>query len=786
MRFDDEKSPKIINVTPEVISTTSLGEQKDIETKRGLEEKIAATKRKLAEIERELKIRSLETELDLERRGLRKSGWGKEDNRKERIASLETKLDRIQNPFKWHLVDQIGLKNYKILFGTTERSASIINADVYADNLDGEKSEMFNMPEKFTAVDERDNAVEFSSNGFYLRLINKKELLEGEGIIIDGPDARYDLVDPKGLIVPSVSSSPLGLDYKKGVDALVKAAQSYQEAERTKFETEHPEINLNNTYPNPIDRDQLFEEEGNLKTELAKTIRQLEILERKKKEKLPDLPLLKEDLPKAKEKEIIVKPDSPIVDLQPGEYLVVAGEESRSAQSKLAGQESPIKSETEAETLSTPAEKPLSVVDQIGVGVGSLINYQGTNFRIEGLIEEKGEQKYKLVAPSGKPVYKLTKEQLAKVLEEREAIFLGTATEPEAPIKKVDLSATIRETTQPAPPAPLPAPEPKTEKETGLSATLPEIPPIDSSEQIKKIAAIAELVKSIEETRKIIQEEQRAMEERKKTADREKAELLAELAATEKQQEQSAPTTHKETPSGKQKVLAQETPVAPVETTEILDRQIAKIQQEIDELLQQNVSFVEKKGKLGFLNPKNVIHVIKIDWLVSSKKNEEKKLEKRREVIYKRAEKAKIEEDKKINPFKYFVVDHMGEEACRVVLRSSKDDLRLEELNRKLGENGKQNSLWDFQKIIEENNNIFSFSSNGFTLRLLNKKKLIGKENGKKVILVYSPKAQYNLISPSGEVVNKKGPLDHVEGAKALETESKAYQDKLREEFAKG
>lgn len=195
---------------------------------RKLEETIKAANQRLAEIDKILKIDSLKEELALKRKKLLNSTFGKSKKREE-IASLETKLDRMENPFKWSIIDRICPKNFAILFESDVRSAEIVESEVYRNNIKGIACDFF---EKNDIGNKTDNAVAFSSNGFYLRFKNIKELQKkGKGVDIDGPDARYDLVGPDG------STLLTELNYENATRALQENAERYQKEMLTEFES---------------------------------------------------------------------------------------------------------------------------------------------------------------------------------------------------------------------------------------------------------------------------------------------------------------------------------------------------------------------------------------------------------------------------------------------------------------------------------------------------------------------------------------------------------------------
>lgn len=82
---------------------------------------------------------------------------------------------------------------------------------------------------------------------------------------------------------------------------------------------------------------------------------------------------------------------------------------------------------------------------------------------------------------------------------------------------------------------------------------------------------------------------------------------------------------------------------------------------------------------------------------------------------------------------------------------------------------------WDFRKIIGAD--IVSFSSVGYMTQLINKNEVQESD----CVNIYSEKARYNLIAPSGEIV--KQDISYYESQRLIYSESKNYLSELNKEF---
>lgn len=222
------KLPEVLATLPEFLSTE---EQKKQERIAHLRFKISEAEAKLAHIEKEEKIEEIEKEINKKRKEL-KGGWFGKKGRQEEIATLETKIDRINFPFKWFLVDEINKKNRLIVFGSSEKTKPVINEIIFSEDPGRTNCGIYEAEaEDITRA--KDYAVRFSSNGFYLRFANKKELEEEGDASLDNPDARYDLISPQGEEVAT------DLSWGKATESLQENSEKYQQDMRVKFEDQN-------------------------------------------------------------------------------------------------------------------------------------------------------------------------------------------------------------------------------------------------------------------------------------------------------------------------------------------------------------------------------------------------------------------------------------------------------------------------------------------------------------------------------------------------------------------
>ncbi len=205
-------------------------------------------------------------ELEAEVGGLEEEIQKLKSIEEKRIESIEEKrIDREENPFKYYLVDKMHERNRQVLFGD-DPSAEEITRLMGKSGRDLENEKIWN-PHLITS--ERDYAVHFSVNGFYLKLTNREEVQEENGIKVDDSKARYDLIAPDSTVLYS------DLDYKEGCNLLNERTEEYQQEMLEEFNNE---INLR-------------------ELESLSTIEEKrEFLEQKKREEIEKLEIIKETL----------------------------------------------------------------------------------------------------------------------------------------------------------------------------------------------------------------------------------------------------------------------------------------------------------------------------------------------------------------------------------------------------------------------------------------------------------------------------------------------------------
>ncbi len=144
---------------------------------------------------------------------------------------------------------------------------------------------------------------------------------------------------------------------------------------------------------------------------------------------------------------------------------------------------------------------------------------------------------------------------------------------------------------------------------------------------------------------------------------------------------------------------------------------------------------------------------------------------------------AEREKERKENPFLFFLVDQMSEKVSEIIFGTTRENVSLEMLGLigVLPEKPEEFFLRKFKLIAEDKENTFYFTTNGFTLRLLNKKELWIKEDGKNVIDIYNLTARYELFFPDGKSIKKDMP--HEEACKLIKNEAEKYQNEQKARF---
>ena len=156
----------------------------------------------------------------------------------------------------------------------------------------------------------------------------------------------------------------------------------------------------------------------------------------------------------------------------------------------------------------------------------------------------------------------------------------------------------------------------------------------------------------------------------------------------------------------------------------------------------------------------------------------------------KEQEKRELGEDKKLNPFKYFVTDKMHDSAFWCLYGTDKEKVTLKEIgwvggSEESGKDGKRVSFWGKGRVLPALHNTIEFSSNGFTLQLQNPDEVIEEREGKRTTIIDSPKAKYMLVSPEWKHYEGETALSYEQGMHLLQQKAKEYQKQLLEEFDK-
>ncbi|MEI7709385.1 MAG: hypothetical protein WCI76_01580, partial [bacterium] len=143
-----------------------------------------------------------------------------------------------------------------------------------------------------------------------------------------------------------------------------------------------------------------------------------------------------------------------------------------------------------------------------------------------------------------------------------------------------------------------------------------------------------------------------------------------------------------------------------------------------------------------------------------------------------------MEKDKKINPFKWFLVSKMDEKVFRLIFGQDKSEVSVENVNRIFGnEKGETAHSWT-PPLTGPNSDLEIITANGFALQWINKKEL-QKKNG--FVMYDDQKAQYKLMRPNGTYYyNASGEVFGFKDAKdKLEEDALLYQHYMEEEFEK-
>ena len=160
-----------------------------------------------------------------------------EIDKKEIERGKQLAEDRERNPFKYFIIDKLNPKTFQVIFLKDRENVSVEDIN----DVMGETGRNFKDGLIKTAqyiIPERDHAVLFSVNGFYLKLVNSKKVRkhkDGE-IMLNDAKAEYVIIGPEGEVENS------SLDYEGGRNLLEKTAKQYQEQQTSLFDN-HGEIN---------------------------------------------------------------------------------------------------------------------------------------------------------------------------------------------------------------------------------------------------------------------------------------------------------------------------------------------------------------------------------------------------------------------------------------------------------------------------------------------------------------------------------------------------------------
>ena len=314
-----------------------------------------------------------------------------------------------------------------------------------------------------------------------------------------------------------------------------------------------------------------------------------------------------------------------------------------------------------------------------------------------------------------------------------------------------------------------------------------ETPPSqEPTETDKKAKVIATLKETIANAQKII-EKNRREDEQDDALIEEMRRRLAEIR--QRKPEASAP-----------KEVEPETLEEVARRIAELDAEIGSLSKEIEEKLRE----IDSIGPLRIIKSGKASKELDELILAKDKKYEERRrLYKKREELYEkenermaqamaqareqeerervearerkeRERKETLERDRERNPFKWFLIDKMRDEAFYCICGKAKGSATLEDIDHVFGESGREVRFLTWKKIIPGMRDTFCFSSNGFTLQLLNKEEVIGEEDGKKVIMGYSPNAKYRLVTPEWTASGTEYNYD--QGRLLLEQEARRHQ----------
>ena len=190
-------------------------------------------------------------------------------NKKERAE------DRKNNPFKYYLLSKMSAQNKKVLFAE-ENGDSSFNRIKKLFEEDPSGKNLIEWTPRYIITD-RDDAITFYLNGYYIKLLNKEEVTTEKGVGIYNENAKYQIYRPDGTPEGNI------VKYEEAVKSLREKAEQYQEEQLALFEKEGPL---------PENEETSTEEETNSKN--------IDILKTKQEK-------LNQELAKAKERALKIK-----------------------------------------------------------------------------------------------------------------------------------------------------------------------------------------------------------------------------------------------------------------------------------------------------------------------------------------------------------------------------------------------------------------------------------------------------------------------------------------------
>ena len=293
--------------------------------------------------------------------------------------------------------------------------------------------------------------------------------------------------------------------------------------------------------------------------------------------------------------------------------------------------------------------------------------------------------------------------------------------------------------------------------------------------EAEKAATVARLKEAIEKAKRIIEDNEK----------REEA-ILQRLAELEKE---TTPDIENTEETDEKEEVAEEMEKGEIEGEKEIEKRLEKLQEEV-ETLQAEREKLEAEWRdispvFSFLKDrKKRKEIDELDRKIEEGRKEIGELKDKRnqqaEETEEKKRKEDLEEDKKQNPFKYFIIDEMSDEAFMLIFREKKEAISLDELNKKLDEPEKI-SDWEFRFIRPETHYTTLFTSNGFSLQLQNAEIVAGEEDNAKV--TQNPDTKYRLVGPNWKFFTEDDGLSYNEGRRLIGERAQKYQEELSYNF---